>query len=108
MRPKFLQASHDNLGQMALVVTVGDLDGFVQLAFAQRAGHGRSELARLLAGAVIGDQAIDHHADRPCRHEEQQDDHESGRPAHLSHMLAKVEIDTGAFLQKHERPYLQL
>jgi hypothetical protein len=33
MRPKFLQAGDHNLSQMALVVTVGDLDGFIQLAF---------------------------------------------------------------------------
>ena len=43
MRLEFLQARHDNLGQVALLVTVGDLDRFIQLAFAQRAGHGRSK-----------------------------------------------------------------
>ena len=79
MSLEFLQTGHDNLGQMALVVAVGNLDGFVQLAFAQRAGNGRSELARLLARAVIGDQAVDHDADGPGRHEEQNDDDGFGR-----------------------------
>src|SRR5438270_12016207 len=39
-----LQAGGDYLGQMALLVALGYADGFIQLAFAQRAGDHRSEL----------------------------------------------------------------
>ena len=44
MRPELLQSRHHNLGQMALAETVGDLDGLVQLAFAQRSRNRRREL----------------------------------------------------------------
>ena len=53
MRPEFLQSGHHNLRQMALAVTVGDLDRFVQLAFAQRAGHRRSELRATACAAPL-------------------------------------------------------
>ena len=52
VRLEFLQASHDHLRQMALLVTVGDLDGFVQLAFAQRAGDRRCERRDCLRAAL--------------------------------------------------------
>ena len=71
-----MQASGDNLGQVALLVALGNLDGFVDLAIAQRAGHGRSKRARLLAGGAEGHPAVDHDADRPARHDEQNDDHD--------------------------------
>ena len=50
VRLEFLQTGHDDLRQVALLVTVGNLDGFIQLAFAQRAGHGRSELRATACG----------------------------------------------------------
>ena len=48
---EFLETGHHYLCQVALAVTIGDLDRFIQLAFAQRAGDGRSKLPGLLAGA---------------------------------------------------------
>ena len=63
VRTEFLQARNHNLGQVRLLVAVGDLYGLVQLAFAQRAGHGRSEQARLLARGIVNNQTVDHHAD---------------------------------------------
>src|SRR6185437_11263776 len=44
VRFKLLQARDNNLGQVALVVTVRDFDGFVEFTFTQRACDGRSEL----------------------------------------------------------------
>jgi hypothetical protein len=41
MRPKFLETRNHDFGQVALGVAVSDLDGFIELAFAQRTGHGR-------------------------------------------------------------------
>ena len=79
VRLEFLQTGHHDLRQVALLVTVGDLDRFVQLAFAQRAGHGRSELPRLLTRGAVGHQAVDHDADRLGRHDEQADDDAPGQ-----------------------------
>ena len=50
---EFLQTRHDNLGQVALLVTVRNLDGFIQLAFAQRAGNRRGERPGLFAGRTV-------------------------------------------------------
>ena len=95
MRAEFLQTGHHDFGQMALAETVGDLDRFIQLAFAQRAGHRRSELPGLLARAVKGDHAVDHDADGPRRHDEQSDHDEPGRPAHLLPHRARIETNGG-------------
>src|SRR5579883_2647043 len=107
MSAELLQTGHNNLSQMALVVTIGDLDSLVELAFAERACDRGSELAGLLAGAIVGDQAIDHHADRPCRHEEQHNDHDTGRPPHGFPHTAWVKT-YGALLQEEHRPDLRL
>src|ERR1035438_8856194 len=53
VRLEFLQAGYDHLGQVALLEAVGNLYGFVQFPFAQRAGDRRSELARLFTGRAV-------------------------------------------------------
>src|SRR5208282_219341 len=80
---EFHQASGDNLGQMALLVALGDLDGFVDAAVAQGSSYGGGEGARLLAGRVVCHGAIDHDTDRPARHDEQDDDHDLRNDTHL-------------------------
>src|SRR5208282_3036697 len=60
------QASSHNLGQMALLVALGNLDGLVDTAIAQGSGDCGSEGARLLASCVVCHGAIDHDADRPA------------------------------------------
>ena len=47
-----MQTSGDNLGQVALLVALGYLDGFVDLAFTQGASDGGSKGARLLTGCA--------------------------------------------------------
>src|SRR5271165_5638776 len=47
------QAGGHNLGQMALLVALGNLDGFVDAAIAQSTGNCRSERTRLLASRAI-------------------------------------------------------
>ena len=65
MGPELLQAGDDDLGQVALLVALGNLDGFVDLAFTQGAGNGGSKGTRLLAGGAERHGAIDHYANRP-------------------------------------------
>src|SRR5213078_1537291 len=77
---EFLQAGGNYFGQMALLVALGHADGFIQLAFAQGAGHGRSKLAGLLAGRAESDPAVNHDPDGPRRHDEENDDHGAGQP----------------------------
>ncbi len=108
MRLKFLQARHHNLGQVALLVAIGDLDRFVQFPFTQRTGDCRSELPRLLLGGVICQQAIDHHTNRPGRHNEQNQDYQLCQSPHL--VPKRTDIPPGLFcgLQQPESPNLQL
>src|SRR5580692_9266679 len=79
---EFHQASGHNLGQVALLVAFGNLDGFVNAAIAQRAGYGRGERTRLFASRAIGHPAIDHHANRPPRHDEENGNYGPGNPSH--------------------------
>ena len=83
MSLEFHQASGDNLGQMALLVALGDFDGLVDAAIAQGSGNCGSESARLLAGGVVCHGAVNHDADRPARHNEQDDDHDLRNDTHL-------------------------
>ena len=80
---ELLQSGSDNLGQMALLVTLGYADGFIELAFSQGAGNCGRKLARLFAGRVKGDPAINHDADRPSGHDEENAYNHERHPAHL-------------------------
>ena len=109
VRLEFLQTGHDDLRQVALLEAVGNLYGFVQLAFAQRAGHRRSELARLFTGRAISHQAVDHDADGVGRHDEQTDDDGFRQGAHLPPKGGGIPTNgAAAFLKQIQRPYLQL
>src|SRR5579872_1913047 len=94
MGSEFLQTGDDNLGQVALVITVGDLDRFIELAFTESAGNRRGKLPRLFASTVVGQQTIDHDTDGPGGHEEQNDDDGPGRPAHIAPHSARVKTDS--------------
>ena len=107
MRLEFLQTSHHNLRQVALLVTVRDLDGFVQFALAQCAGHRRSECARLFAGAAVRHQAVYHDANGIGRHEKEADDDDLGHQTHLYPQRARIETYRG-LLEQIKRPNLQL
>src|ERR1035437_10018365 len=81
---ELLQASDDDLRQMALLVALGDLDGFLNLAFTQGAGNRGSKSTRLLASRTECHGAIDHDANRPARHDEQNENNDLGQNPHLS------------------------
>src|ERR1035437_2336292 len=70
MSLEFLQTGHHNLGEVALLVAIRNLHGFIQFAFAQRAGNRRSKCAGLFASGAVGHHADDHDANRIGRHEE--------------------------------------
>ncbi len=75
---ELLQASRHNLGQVRLLVAIGDLDRFFQLAVLQRAGNLGREFARLLAGCREVQVTIDHDGQRPDRLDEEKDGNRSG------------------------------
>jgi hypothetical protein len=109
MSAEFLQAGHNDFGQVALAITVADLDRLVQLALTQRARNRRRKLPALLTSSVKRNQAIDHNANRPGRHDEQGDNHHLRRPAHLKPHRAWVETHRRrrrSFLHQHKRPNL--
>src|SRR5664280_2613684 len=82
--PELLKASDDDLGQVALLVALGDFDGFLNLAFAQGAGNRGSKSTRLFASRTECHGAIDHNANRPARHDEQNENNDLGQNSHLS------------------------
>jgi hypothetical protein len=67
---------------VALLVALGNLDGFIDAAIAQGAGNGGGEGPRLFAGGAIGHPAVDHHADGPAGHDEENDDNGARNPSH--------------------------
>ena len=80
---ELLQAGGHDFGQVRLLVAVGDLDRFFELAVLQRAGNLGRELARLLAGGGEVQVTVDHHGERPDRLDEQEDGHAAGQPCHV-------------------------
>src|SRR5205085_9586132 len=83
MSPKLLQTRYDYLREVALLVAIGNLDGFGELAFTQRAGDCRSKCARLTRSGLERDQAVNHDADGPSRHDEHGDNDGLTEPRHL-------------------------
>ena len=63
-RLEFRKTGGDNLGNVALLVALGDSDGFVEFAVLERAGNLLHEQARLLARVVVHQEAINHDAER--------------------------------------------
>src|ERR1019366_4020142 len=96
---KFLQPGDDYLREVALLVTVGNFDGFIELAFAQRAGDCRSEQAALFAGTLERHVAVDHNADGPRRHEEQDNDDRFRRLTHVGPEVDEIELRRASLLQ---------
>ena len=62
-RLKFGKAGGDDLGDVALLVALGDGDCFVELAFFQCAGDLLNEHTRLLAGRAVHQGAVNHDAE---------------------------------------------
>jgi hypothetical protein len=46
---ELLKPGHHNLGEMAFLILLGNVDGFVNLSFLQATSNQRSKLARLLS-----------------------------------------------------------
>src|SRR4029077_12730358 len=60
---KLGEARRHNLGDMALLVALGDGDVFVELAFLEGPGNLLNKDARLFASRAVHQSAIDHHAE---------------------------------------------
>src|SRR5438270_551681 len=83
MSTELHQASSNDLGQMALFIALGNLDGFVNFAVAKRSGDRGGECPRLLTRCAKCHGAVNHHTDGPARHDEQDSDHDLRQIAHL-------------------------
>ena len=79
---KFREPRRHYLGDMALLVALGDGDRFVEFAFAQRTGHLLHEDARLLSRRAVHQRAVDHHAQRPRGQNKENEHHRLGDNAH--------------------------
>ena len=88
----FLQAGEDDLGQMAVAVVLGgrDRDGVLQTAFLEVLGHLRRVQLRLLARLRKRVDALDRHAERDHRHDDQDDADALGHPPHLVPHLNQI------------------
>src|SRR6185437_6064921 len=83
-RAELRQAGRHNLSQVRLLRAVGDLDRLVQTAFLQSPCNARSKLTRLLARRRKVQRAIDHHGQRPDRHDEQNENDSLGEVTHVA------------------------
>ena len=104
MSLEFLKTGDDDFRQVASLVTIGNLDGFIELAFAQRAGDGRSKLPRLLAGSAVRHEPVDHDADRIGGHDEQTDHNATSQGAHLEPKVDGIPLNRGLLLVANETP----
>jgi len=99
---KFLQSGGDDFREVAFLVSLGDPNGLIKLAFAEGAGDCGGELAGLLAGGAVSNPTVDHHANGPCRHDEEDDNDGAGEPSHLTPEGERVPSDAAviAFLKE--------
>ncbi len=85
---EFREAGGDNLGDVALLVALGDGDGFVELAILESARDLLNEQARLLARIVVHEEAVNHDTERVHRKDEENDDDDLGEQTHGSPHVA--------------------
>jgi len=97
---ELLQPCRDDFRQVRLLVALGDVNGFLDLAIAQRARYQRSKRAGLIAGGGERQPAINHDADGPRGHDEQGDNDRASRPAHLTPQGERVPSHRPGFLEQ--------
>ena len=104
------KARYNNFGQVALLVAVGNLDRFVELAFAQRAGDCRSELRAIGSRAAL--KAMNRSIITPIDHADMMNmTMTTDLPSTVIwfHIDKGVEADrAAAFLKEHQGPYLYI
>src|SRR5688572_32969236 len=106
MSLELLKSRYNYFGKVALLVLLGNVDGFVNLSFLQASGNQRSKLARLLSSRRVCEDPIDHNADRPSRHDGQDDDDRLGDDTRLIPHGSQVEANFS--LEKCNRKQIQL
>src|SRR5258708_2012163 len=82
------EAGGDDLGDVALLVALGNGDGFVKLAVLESSGNLLDEDTRLLARRAVHQGAVNHHAEGINRKNKKDDDHDKRG---LAHSLEHVE-----------------
>src|SRR5208283_26464 len=80
----------DNLGDVALLVALGDGNGFVEFAILEGARHLLHEHTRLLARVVVHEEAVNHDTEGIHRKAEKNNDHDLGEHAHRTPHGTKV------------------
>jgi hypothetical protein len=77
---------------MLHLLRVRGVDGLLDLALLQEAGDLGDVLARLLGGLLVRPVPLDHHADRPDRHDREYDHHPPGDAAHVLGHRSQVKL----------------
>ena len=80
---ELLQAGCDNFGQVRLLVAVGNLDRFFQLASFNAPATLGANSRDCLRAALRIKLAVDDHSQRPDRLDEEDDDDALGKPSHV-------------------------
>src|SRR5436853_7768868 len=88
---------------MAAFVLLGNADGLFDLSFSQAAGNGGSKFARLLPSLAEGNVTINHDADRPGRHDGEQNDDGLGGHAHVAPHGSEVKTNLAALKEHHRK-----
>src|SRR5713101_1671859 len=102
-RLEFGEPGGHHLGDVALLVALGDGDGFVQLAVFQCPGNLLNEHARLLARGAVHQRAVNHHAERVDGEDEKDDDHRTRQSAHLGPHGPEIPARAGCRLEEQDR-----
>src|SRR5438309_12032632 len=108
MGTEFLKAGFHNLGQMAAFILLSNTDSLFDLSFFQATGNSGSEFTGLLASLAEGNVTINHDADRPGRHDGEQNDDSLGGQTHVTPHGAEVKTDLTAALKEHHCKKVEL
>src|SRR5690348_3123827 len=97
------ESSGHDFGNVALLVALGDGDGFVQLVVLQGSRDLLNEHARLLTSSAVHERAVNHDTNRPGGHDEQNDDYNLRGDVHGVPHAADIPAHfAAAFLQQQQ------
>src|SRR6266487_1020163 len=91
-RLEFGEPGGNDLGNVALLVALGDGDGFVQTAVLEGARDLLNEDAGLLACRAVHQRTVNHYAERVDGKNEQDEDHDLRNEGHISPHGAKIPL----------------
>src|SRR5205807_10319904 len=91
----------DHLGDVALLIALGNSDGFVELAVLESTGNLLHEDARLLASRAVHKEAVNHDAEGIDGENKEDEYNDERERAHVLEHVAQIEAGCASFLQQN-------